>query len=78
MKVSHVSNATRMWVSLVEHTSLKDDKTSLGLHNVVLYKKLSLELTQHYSIPENRAFQGRVLFIQNSVFDCSLMFLIVS
>ena len=72
MKVCHVSNATRVWVSLLEHVSYTGNKTSIGLHSDIKFKKLSLDLTQYYSIPENREFIGKSLSVINTkLLDCS-------
>lgn len=61
MKVSHVSNATRLWVTLLEHTS-HNETISLRLHSEIELKRLTLDLAQYYSASENRLFQGTNTF----------------
>ena len=58
MKVIHVSNATRLWVTLLEHCSHNNETTPLYFHSEIEFKRLSLDLAQYYSAPENRVFQG--------------------
>ena len=58
MNVRHVSNATRLWVSLIQHCpeALGDD--SVPGHDPGALVLLSLKLAKFYSEPENKSFQG--------------------
>jgi len=56
VKISHVSNASRIWVSILDQSFHEDNGSS-----DIQYKKLSFELSEYYSIPENRTFYGNML-----------------
>lgn len=53
-----MSNATRLWVSLLEHTPYTKGNDPVTIHDPFLFKKLSLDLAYYYSDKKNRKYHG--------------------
>ena len=58
VKVCHVSNATRLWVSLLEHLPLRRGDPCAACHDRSVFTKVSLELAEYYADSNNRQLHG--------------------
>ena len=59
IKVVHVSNATRLWVSILEHFPITRGGSSPYLHDPLVFKQLTLDLSHYYSEKENKKYHGK-------------------
>lgn len=58
LKVHHVANATRLWVSLLDHLPLRSGDEPVTHASPSTYTQVSLELTQHFSDIKERKLHG--------------------
>lgn len=58
VKVCHVSNATRLWVSLLQHSPQHRGEKPVPCHDPSVFVKLTLDLAQFYSNPNNKRLHG--------------------
>ena len=58
VKVCHVSNATRLWVSLLQHSPRHRGEKPVPCHDPFVFVKLTMDLAQFYSSPENKRLHG--------------------
>ena len=56
--MSHVSNATRLWVSLLQHSPLCRGGAPVPSHDTSTIMKLSLDLADYYAAPEHKQLHG--------------------
>lgn len=58
VKVCHVSNATRLWVSLLQHSPQHRGEKPVPCHDPSIFVKLTMDLAQFYSKSENKTLHG--------------------
>ena len=58
VKVCHVSNATRLWVSLLQHSPQHRGEKPVPCHDPSVFVKLTLDLAHFYSNPNNKRLHG--------------------
>lgn len=63
VKVNHVSNASRLWVSILEHFPATKPAIPATVHDPMEFKRLSLDLAHYYSIKENKKYHGMCIYI---------------
>ena len=56
--MAHVSNATRLWVSLLQHSPLCRGGVPVPSHDASTIMKLSLDLADYYAFPDHRQLHG--------------------
>lgn len=68
MKIKHVSNASRLWASIIEYST--DFKTSIPFmdHDLILIKNISYKLAEFYSNCDNRKYHGMLKVPGNLLF----------
>lgn len=70
VKVIHVSNASRLWVTILEHIPATKGDIPVPLHDPMEFKKLSLDLAHYYSIKDNKKYHGNIfvnIYIQQTM-----------
>lgn len=58
VKVVHVSNASHLWVYLLDHFPLTRGCSPFYFHDPMQFKRLTLDLAQYYSNKENVKYHG--------------------
>ena len=53
-----MSNASRLWVALLEHTPYTKGCKKATIHDSFVFKKLCLDLAHYYSEKQNRKYHG--------------------
>ena len=65
MKVSHVSNGTRLWVAVLQHFPKYKGEPLVETHNPSVLMEMTLSLSQFYSENPDTHLNGMLVLLEN-------------